>query len=367
MQNIISGYIGTFTHSQNGRGRGIYYFEMDPKNGCIEELRLAAQALDPGWLALAPSGKRLYAVMETGDFEGYGGGVSAYAVEKGGNLRFINSKRSGGSSPCHIVINDKATHVIAANYADGVLSVLPLDKDGGIGDVCQTIWFAGRGSDRDRQEGPHAHSFMFDRDNHYGFACDLGTDRVMAYRFKSRPAEPLESAEIPWYSTAPGAGPRHGVFNIAGIHAGDGTHAYILNEMVSVIDVVKYNAGTGVMENLQRISTLPKGAAVTTTAAAIKISPDGRFVYTSNRGHDSIAVFSVNKETGTLAFNGAVPCGGKTPRDFNISPGGNFLLAGNQDTDNLVVFRVEKGTGALQKLREYTVPSPVCVIYSSRF
>jgi 6-phosphogluconolactonase len=360
MKNVISGYIGTFTHGQNGKGRGIYYFEMDTQKGRIEDLRLAAQAFDPAWLVLSSSGKRLYAVMETGDFEGAGGGISAYAVEKDGGLSFINTKRSGGSLPCHIAVNDKATHVITANYADGVLSVLPLDKDGAVGDICQTIRFSGRGSDRDRQEGPHAHSFMFDRNNHYGFACDLGTDRVMVYRFNSRLAEPLESAEIPWYSTAPGAGPRHGVFNPAG------THAYILNEMASVIDVAKYNAGTGVLENIQRISALPRGAAVQTTAAAVKISPDGRFIYSSNRGHDSISVFSVREGAGTLAFNGCVPCGGKTPRDFNITPGGDFLLSCNQDTDNLAIFSVEKEKGALQQLREYTVPSPVCVIFSRR-
>jgi 6-phosphogluconolactonase len=355
VENIISGYIGTFTQGQHGRGRGVYYFEMDGQSGCMGELRLAAQALDPAWLALSPSGKRLYAVIETGDFEGSGGGVSAYAVEKGGNLRFINAKRSGGFTPCHIAVNDRATHVIAANYADGVLSVFPLDGDGGIGDACQAIRFSGRGSDRDRQEGPHAHSFLFDRDNRYGFAFDLGTDRVMAYRFNGASDKPLESAGTPWYSTAPGAGPRHGVFNATG------DRAYLLNEMASTIDVVKYDAGTGLMETLQRVSALPKDAAVNTNASAIKLC--GGFVYSSNRGHDSIAVFGVDKAAGTLAFKGAVPSGGKTPRDFNITPGGEFLLAAHQDTDNLVVFRVDRESGTLRKIREYAVPSPVCVIF----
>jgi 6-phosphogluconolactonase len=357
MKSAISGYIGAFTHGRNGRARGIYYFEMDGETGCVEELRLAAQAVNPAWLALSPPGKRLYAVIETGDFQGAGGGLSAYAVEKGGGLGFINSKRSGGSTPCHIALNDRATHAVAANYADGTLSVFPLGRDGSLGDPCQIIRFRGSGSDRDRQKGPHAHSFLFDRTCDYGFAFDLGTDRVMAYRFDGAAGEPLEPAETPWYSTAPGAGPRHGVFNSAG------TRAYILNEMSSVVDVTEYDPQTGSLENLQRISALPKGAAVQSTAAALRLGPGGRFLYTSNRGHDSIAVFAVKEGTGTLSFSGAVPCGGKTPRDINITPGGNFLLTCNQDTDSLAVFRVENGTGSLTKVREYTVPAPVCVIF----
>jgi 6-phosphogluconolactonase len=353
----ISGYIGTYTHGIQGRARGIYYFEMDGETGCIGELRLAAQAANPSWLTLSPSGKQIYAVNETGDFQGSGGGLSAYAVEKDGFLRFINSKRSRGSLPCYIALNDRATHAIAANYDDGVLAVFPLGRDGGLGDPCQIVRFSGSGTDRDRQQGPHAHSFMFDRACRYGFSCDLGTDRVMAYRFDSAAGEPLKPAENPWYSTAPGAGPRHGVFNSAG------THAYILNEMSSVVDVVKYDPESGAFENLQRVSALPKGAAVQTNAAALRLGPGGAFLYASNRGHDSIAVFTVKEGTGTLGFCGAVPCGGKTPRDINITPEGNFLLACNQDTDNLAVFRIDRAAGSLTKIREYAVPSPACVVF----
>jgi 6-phosphogluconolactonase len=199
---------------------------------------------------------------------------------------------------------------------------------------------------------------MFDRQSAFGFACDLGTDRIMAYAFDKDAAEPLSPAPNPWYSSNPGAGPRHGVFSPAG------STAYYLNELDSTVDVLSYDPAAGGFTRRQSLSTLPAGTKVQSIAAAIRTDPRGKFVYASNRGHDSIALFKVKPPSGELEFVDALPSGGKNPRDFNLDPAGNFLLAAHQDTDNAVIFQVDQTTGLLRKEREYTVPSAVCVIFA---
>jgi 6-phosphogluconolactonase len=197
---------------------------------------------------------------------------------------------------------------------------------------------------------------LFDRNEKYGFACDLGTDRIMAYAFDRAPAEPLKSAEVPWFEIAPGAGPRHMVFNAGG------DRAYLLNEVDSTLDVLKYDSGRGAFEKLQSLSTLPEDTNTANTTAAIRMSPGGDFVYASNREHNSIAVFKVSSG-GKLDVAGIVSTEGKTPRDFNFDPSGNFLLVPHQDSDNLVVFRIDQGSGLFKKEREYPVPSAVNIIF----
>jgi 6-phosphogluconolactonase len=246
---------------------------------------------------------------------------------------------------------------VAANYASGVLSVFPLDEGGVIGEAVQVIRLSGRGPVAGRQEGPHAHFFQFDRAGAFGFACDLGSDRIMAYVFDENAREPLSPAPVPWFSSKPGAGPRHGVFSPGG------ERAYYLNELNSTVDVLAYDGARGAFELRQSLSSLPPGCAVPSTAGAIKISPDGKFLYASNRGYDSIAVFRVRPDSGELDFVEAVPSGGKTPRDFSLDPSGAFLIAANQDSDNLVIFRLDPETGLPKALREYAVPCPACVIF----
>ncbi|MDR3170331.1 MAG: lactonase family protein [Treponema sp.] len=357
MKGCFAGFIGTYTQGAGGRAEGIYAFKLHPESGMITDLRLAAESVNPAYLALSPSKKHLYVTNETNACEGV---VSAFALE-GDGLRFLNQQSSKGTGPCHVAINNEATHMVVANYMSGTLCVLPLEPTGALGEPVQVIQFTGSGPNRERQEASHAHFFMFDPLNNYGFACDLGTDRVMVYSFDKDAAAPLSPAAVPWVSTKPGAGPRHGVFHPAG------TYAYYVNELDSTVDVLRYapsggTASAGTFEKLQCISTLPPGVQVFNTAAAIRMSPDGNFVYTSNRGHDSITIFKVNNTTGTLDYILTVPSGGKTPRDFTIDPTGNFLLACHQDSDNLVIFRIDKPTGSLTPLREYAVPSPVCVL-----
>jgi 6-phosphogluconolactonase len=334
---------------------------MNAKNGCIEDLRLAAMALNPSYLCPAPSRQYLYAVTETGDYQGAPtGAVAAYRIGKDGMLQFINQKSSEGTSPCHVTVSRGTSFAVVSNYASGVLTVFPLGPDGSLGDPCQVIPYSGSGPNSERQKGPHTHCFMFDRKEKYGFACDLGTDRVMAYRFRKNAEEPLKSAEVPWFKTAPGAGPRHIVFNAVG------NRAYLLNEIDSTLDVLAYDPGRGAFEKLQSFSTLPRGTNTTSTAAAaVRISPGGGFVYASNRGHNSLAIFKVKKEDGggMLEFAGILPTCGKTPRDFNFDPSGNFLLVPHQDSDNLVIFRIDKKTGFFKRVGEYPVPSAINIVF----
>jgi 6-phosphogluconolactonase len=367
MSSVINGYIGTYTQGRGGKG--IYRFTMDSASGCIEDLRLAAPAVNPSWLAVR--GQTLYAALEVNDYQG-GGAVAAYRVETDGGLSPINQKPTGGGSPCHLAIDGTGAYLVAANYSGRNIAVFPLEKgekNGALGDAAQIIPFSGSGPNRERQEGPHPHSFLFDTECAFGFALDLGADRITAFRFAPGGPEPLEAAGVPCYEGRPGAGPRHGVFNAEGNAAGGvagtvaaGGVAYIINELDSTLDVLRYDPRLGKLERIQSLSTLPAGCSVASTCAAVRISPDGRRVYASNRGHDSIAIFAV-REDGTLAFVRAELSGGKTPRDFNLAPGGRFLVAANQDSDNFSVFAVDSGSPSLRKIREYALPSPVCVLF----
>jgi 6-phosphogluconolactonase len=344
---MINGFIGTYTEGPLGRAKGIYSFSLDTESGAVEQLALAAECVNPSYLALSPSKKHLYVANE-----GASGEVSAYALSEG-QLRFINKQSSHGVSPCHVIVDKAASHALVANYMSGNLAVFPLGTDGSLSEACQVIQFSGKGMNRARQEASHAHFFMFDTTGEYGFAFDLGADRLMAYRFDSGAAQPL--SPLQWECARAGSGPRHGVF-----HPQLGV-AYIVNELDSTIDMVTY-VGKCRFYRRQTVTTLPRGVPVSgTTTAAIKLSPDVRYLYASNRGHDSIAVYRVNAE-GTLTPVDILPSGGKTPRDFAIDPTGNFLLVCHQDSDNLVVFRIDHDTGLFRKTGEYPLPSGVCVV-----
>jgi 6-phosphogluconolactonase len=272
----------------------------------------------------------------------------------------LNRQNSRGKSPCHIVIDSTETCAVVTNYEDGVLAVFPLLPNGSLNEACQIIRFTGSGPNIERQMSSHAHSFFFDRRFNFGFACDLGSDRVMAYRFDLNAAEPL--APVPWLESKPGAGPRHGLFSTPG------RTAYVVNELDSTVDVLSYD-GRGCFQKIQSLSTLSAAKVpCRNTAAAIKLSPGGHFLYCSNRdignqGRDSIACFKVSSDTGALEAVCAVPSCGKIPRDFAIDPSGDFLVACNQDSDNVAVFRIDHATGSLTLSGEYAVPSPVCVIF----
>jgi 6-phosphogluconolactonase len=354
---MFNGFIGTYTEAPVGRAKGVYSFSLNPENGAVEQLALAAEAANPSYLALSPSKKHLYAVNET-----TGGDVSAYALSDG-QLRFINKQPSQGASPCHVALDKNATYTFVANYASGTLAVFPIKADGALGEASQVIQFDWKDRKAPPQEASHAHSFTFDASGEYGFSCDLGASRIMAYRFapdaaplqapRTPPAAPL--SPLQWHCSYAGSGPRHMVFHP------QGKAAYVVNELHSTIDTLTY-FDAGRFDLRQKVSSLPRGVPVTgSSAAAIKLSPDARFLYASNRGHDSIAVYRVNRYKALEPVD-ILPSCGKTPRDFAIDPSGNFLLVCNQDSDNLVVFRIDRDTGLFRRLGEYPLPSGVCIV-----
>jgi 6-phosphogluconolactonase len=359
----FSGYIGAYTED-TGKSRGIYSFVMDADTGVFEDIRLAAEIKNPSYLALPPSGKFLYAVNELDKSGGKPfGAVSAFAVEKDRSLKFLNAKSSQGEGPCHISIHRSGAFAVVSNYSGGVLTVLPIGKDGRLGAASQVIQYQGAGPNKGRQEKAHAHSFTFAPDFSSGFACDLGSDKVMFYRFDPKARKPLVSQGFA--AALPGSGPRHGVFHPRG------KTAYVLNELKSSIDVFALSEsggseGEGGFDRIQTISSLPKkGGGKGSIAAALRISPSAKFLYASNRGHDSISVFKISS-AGLLEPADLVPSGGRHPRDFILDPQGNFLIALNKDSDNLVVFRINRRTGLLKKEREYAVLSPTALIFKQR-
>jgi 6-phosphogluconolactonase len=364
MGNKITGYIGTYTETtKRNKAEGIYAFTLDGETGGIGDIHLAAESRNPSYLTVAPSKKYLYAVNELDAGQG-NGQVSAFRRDfRTGNLELINQAASGGSNPCHVAVNDRETHAVISNYTSGSLAVMPIGPGGALEKAVQVITFTGTGPNAARQEGPHVHSFLFARNFARGFALDLGTDRLTAYSFDPRAEEPLIPAASQGevssgFNLPPGSGPRHGVFDASG------THGYILNELDSTVTMVHYNQMTGIFEEPHTISTLPGGCPGTgTIAAGIKITPDGKFVYASNRGHNSITIFKRDRMRGFLSFVDSVSSGGKTPRDFSLDPSGKFLLVCNQDSDNLAVFRVNRTAGKLEQVFEYPVPVPVCVIF----
>jgi 6-phosphogluconolactonase len=388
MPSLVTGYIGTYTRPEQGRAKGIYSFTFNTQTGIVEDLRLAVESVNPGYLALHPSKNMLYAVNEIGDFDGKPvGALSAFTMEAEGRLKLISQKPSGSRGPAHAAVDSTGSYAVVANYGGGALSALPIDREGRLGDPVQVIQCEGKGPNEKRQESAHAHSFTFNKNGTCGFSCDLGGDKVMAFNFNPNEKKPLSFLNPPWFSSAPGAGPRLGVFSPSG------NTAYFLNELASSVDVYRYNeAGASVLfqgdvdysiqtykpadasvpsclTKLQTISCLPEGTTLYSIAAAVRIRGDGRFLYASNRGHNSIAVFKVlsgAQDEGKLAWVDTFPCGGERPRDFILDPAGNFLLVCNTNTDNLAVFSIDRETGHIRKEREYVVPSPIAVVLHER-
>ena len=347
-------YIGTYT--QRG-SRGIYRADLDLATGRLESLRLAAEVVNPSFLAIHPSHKFLYAVGEVGDFAGgRGGAVSALAIDPAsGGLSLLNQKSSRGSGPCHVVVDRSGKFVLVANYGGGSVACLPIQPDGSLGDATAFVQHVGSSVDPRRQEGPHAHSVNLDRANRFAFVADLGLDKVFIYRFDAAQGT-LTANDPPWAKVAPGAGPRHFAFHPTG------RFAYVINEMHSTVTAFSYDADRGSLETIGTVSTLPEGFLGSSTTAEVQVHPSGKFLYGSNRGHDSIAVFAIDAGTGKLTPVGHASTQGKAPRNFGIDPTGRWLLAANQDSDSIVVFRIDGETGKLLSTGPgIRVPMPVCV------
>ncbi len=347
-------YVGTYTFRGS---EGIYVYHLNPSNGALKPVSKVTGIANPSFLAIDPQQKFLYAVNETADYEGKPqGAVTALSIDsETGELSFLNTKPSLGMHPCHVCVDKTGKFVIVANYSSGSVAVLPVKKDGSLGDASDFVQHHGSGVDPKRQEGPHAHSVTLDEANKYAFVADLGLDRIMVYKFDPVRGK-LSPNDEPWAKIHSGAGPRHFAFHP------NGKYAYLISELDSTMTAFTYDAEHGVLKEIQTVPALPKDFKGTSHCADIHVAPSGKFLYGSNRGHDSIVIYAIDEATGKLAYVGHEPTQGKTPRNFTIDPTGSLLLAANQDTDTVVPFRIDKRTGKLAATGKVTkVSMPVCL------
>ncbi|MBX6311911.1 MAG: lactonase family protein [Isosphaeraceae bacterium] len=350
----LRAYIGTYT---GDKSKGIYLLELDPSSGQVAFRGLISETTSPSFLAIHPNHRFLYAVNEVSNFGGERtGSVSAFAIEpENGSLLPLNRQSAHGAGPCYITVDRKGRHALVANYGSGSVTVLPIGDDGRLGEATATVQHQGSSVHPRRQEGPHAHSINLDAENRFAVAADLGLDKLLVYRFDAARGT-LTPNDPPSASVAPGSGPRHFAFHP------NGRLAYVINEMKSTVTAFVYDPERGTLKEIQTISTLPEGFQGTNYTAEVQVHPSGRFLYGSNRGHDSIAIFTIDPITGRLTSVGQEPTRGKTPRHFGIDPSGRYLLAANQDSDSVVVFRIDPQTGRLEATGQtIEVPKPVCV------
>ncbi len=338
-------YVGTYTKPQGSTG--IYRYRLNTTTGALTARGLAVETPNPTFLALAPNRWQLYAVNEIRV-----GTVSAFSIAADGTLNLINQQSSYGDGPCHLAVDESRKSVLVANYGSGSVAALPILADGSLGEVAIAVSHVGSGPNPKRQQSPHAHG-IYTRDA-LAYACDLGTDDVRIYRLDAASGaltlDARGGARLP-----PGSGPRHLAFH--------GNFAYVINELLNTIAVFRCEALTGELTPIQRLSTLPAGYTNPSTAAEIFIRPDGKFLYASNRGHDSLAVFSIGSD-GTLTLINHASTQGRTPRSFALDPSGRWLIAANQDSGNLVVFEIDATTGKLTPAGHTAqIAEPVCVLF----
>jgi 6-phosphogluconolactonase len=351
-------YVGTYT---SGKSEGIYLFRLNLSSGELKHVATTKGVKDPSFVALAPSRRYLYAVNEVEEFAGKkSGALSAFAIDqRTGDLRLLNQQPTMGGAPCYVVADGAGRFVLVANYVGGNVAVLPVRNDGSLGEATDVKQDLGSSINAERQEGPHAHCIVLDPSNRFAYACDLGIDKIMIFRFDRRRGKLIPN-RIPWVRVKPGAGPRHLTF-----HPG-GEYAYVINELHATITAFAHDRTHGDLKEVQTIPTLPADFTGENTSADIHVSPDGQFLYCSNRGHDSIAAFKIDPRNGSLTFIAHEPTGGKTPRSFAIDPTGAFLLVANQNSDNIVTFRRDRKTGRLSAAGQVAeVPSPVCLKFTT--
>ena len=353
-------YVGTYT---TGKSKGIYLYRFNLASGELKHVATTPGVVNPSFLTLAPSRRYLYAVNEVGDFGGKkSGALSAFAVDQStGTLRPLNQQASLGADPCYVDVAAGGNFVLVANYTGGNVAVFPVQRDGSLGEATDMKQDQGSSANHERQEGPHAHLIALDPMNRFAYSCDLGTDKIMIYRFDGQNGK-LLPAKQPWVQVKPGTGPRHLAFHPSG------KIVFVINELFSTVTTFTRDPEKGSLQERQTLSTLPKDFTGTSWSADIHLSPDGRFVYCSNRGHDSIAIFAVDPSGGALTPVGHESTRGMTPRNFAIDPSGAFLLVANQKSDNIVVFRLDQKTGRLSSTGQtIDVPSPVCLKFTESF
>ncbi len=349
-------YFGTYT---GAKSQGIYVSRFDSITGKLSAPELAAKTTNPTFLAIAPGGNFLYAVSEVDQIDGKRtGAVYAFALDaKTGRLTPLNRQNSGGSGPCHVAVDATDKCLLVANYGGGSIAALPIHADGSLGEAATTMQHTGSSVNTNRQAGPHAHFILPSPDNRFTLDCDLGLDKIFINHLDASAAK-LTPNEPAFTTVDPGSGPRHLLFSL------DGKFVYLINELAGTITVFSYTAENAAMTQVQTISTLPKDFSGNNTCAEIVLHPSGKFLYASNRGHDSIAVFTVDRQTGKLTFVEHQSTTGHTPRHFAIDPTGRWLLAENQGSDLVVVFAIDPDTGKLRPTgQSISVGAPVCALF----
>lgn len=354
-------YFGTYTKAKS---KGIYRARFDSASGKLSAAEAVAECKDPAFLAAHPSGKFLYAIDESTDpVKTPDRGVAAYAIApRTGALTLLNQQSTGSAGPCHLAVDGEGRCVLVANYSGGSVSVLPLAADGRLGAAGKPAQHTGSSVNPARQKEPHAHAVMIAPDNRFALSPDLGIDKVMVYRLDAAQAA-ISPAAPAFAALPPGSGPRHLAFHPSG------KYVYVINELLCTMAAFQYDARRGELSALQVVSTLPPGEAVQPaySTAEVMAHPGGKFLYGSNRGHNSIVVFAIDPATGRLTQVQNQPTQGKTPRHFALDPTGGWLLAENQDSDTVVVLRIDAKTGHLTPTgQSVVVPSPVSAVFVAR-
>jgi 6-phosphogluconolactonase len=348
-------YFGTYTA---GTSKGIYAYRFEPDSAKLTALGPMAEAPNPSFLALSPNGRYLYAVNWKGSETVKGDTISAYAVEgRTGRLTFLNKVDSGGEMPTHLTVDRAGRMLMAVNYGSGSVSAFAIAQDGRLSARTSFDQHQGSSVVKSRQDGPHAHAVVLSGDNRFAFVADLGLDQLFSYRLDPSKAR-FTPNDPPFTKVAAGAGPRHLAFRP------DYRFLYANNEINSTVTTFVYDAAAGGLSEVQTVSTLPAGFSGTNSTAEIQTDAAGRFLYVSNRGHDSIAVFAIDPPTGRLTAVEHVSTQGRTPRNFSLDPTGRYLFAANENSGTVVLFRVDANSGRLSPAGQVLeVPSPSCIIF----
>lgn len=347
------GYVGTYT-GEPGGSKGIYALQ-DDGNGHFKSLGLQAEVADPSFLAIDPHHRFLYAATERGRPSGF---LNSYAIDPAtGALRFINRVASNGTSTAHLIVDQTGRWLLVANYGSGSVASFPLKPDGGIGEMVDFHQHTGSSINPKRQKGPHPHQVVMSPDNRFVLVPDLGSDRLFSYRLDTKTGK-LTPNEPAFAQVEAGFGPRHLIFGKSG------KFVYLLGEMGTKVITLTYDTASGKMTPIQTIANIPHDFKEENNSAELALDESGRFLYASNRGHDSTSVFSIDPRTGLLKLVQVEPTGGKIPRSIALDPSGRHLLAANQDSSKVTVFNRDQRTGRLSPNGDVLdIPSPVCILF----
>lgn len=353
----MQAFVGTYTRKEghvDGKAKGIYQINADTSNGQLFRISTVPDIINPSFVTFSPDGRYLYAASEIGGDDDPSGFVYAYSVD-GITVQNLNRQISHGMAPCHLVVHPSGKYLFVANYLGGI-AMYPIQTDGSLAEASHVQYFEGSGPNA-RQKASHPHSITLEHEGRFAYVADLGTDKIMIFSINLEKGS-LEPAAIPFAKVAPGAGPRHLTFHP------NGQLVYVINELNSTITTFSFDRADGHLEALQTVPTLPMSFTGENTCADIHLTPDGRFLYGSNRGHNSLALFTIDPGTGFLEPIGHQPAGGEVPRNFAIDPHGRFLYVANQNSDNIVQFKIDATNGSLTKVDELHIPTPVCIQFA---